>query len=310
MAESHEARLQGLEASSTDAQAVAKNTEDSLALGRLGTRLQDQINGHGARLDSLEERRIHNTMSEEDAKRIETLEQRNRDLEEQLNDLRAQSSLSDAPSTAQFNALQDQVSALARRMAESDSRAQTESAHVKEAELTRQTQAELIETQSQHIAKLQQQIESNQRVIDLEPEFETVKSQLTEVQAAVEGKDFLVRQAANLATPVPIALATPAPRHLEPDDAVHDAIGGPAANCRAEPRPARALAVAPEPAASLLALGLRRHGRKLALLGRVAVDAHDVVKDAALARLHGLRRQMRERAWQKRTWRGWAAGRG
>ncbi|KAG7131608.1 hypothetical protein HYQ45_009846 [Verticillium longisporum] len=62
-----------------------------------------------------------------------------------------------------------------------------------EAEPTRQTQAELIETQSQHIAKLQQQIESNQRVIDLEPEFETVKDQLTEVRAAVEGKDILGR---------------------------------------------------------------------------------------------------------------------
>ncbi|CRK23790.1 hypothetical protein BN1708_013799 [Verticillium longisporum] len=193
MAESHKARFQGLEASSTIAQAVAKNTEHSLALEELSTRLQDQINGHGARLDSLEGRQIHNAMSDDDAKRIETLEQRNRDLGKQLDDLRAQSSLSEAPSTARFNALQDQVSALARRVAESDSRAQAESTHIMEAEPTRQTQAELIETQSQHIAKLQQQIESNQRVIDLEPEFETVKDQLTEVRAAVEGKDILGR---------------------------------------------------------------------------------------------------------------------
>ncbi|CRJ88332.1 hypothetical protein BN1723_001553 [Verticillium longisporum] len=155
MAESHKARFQGLEASSTIAQAVAKNTEHSLALEELSTRLQDQINGHGARLDSLEGRQIHNAMSDDDAKRIETLEQRNRDLGKQLDDL--------------------------------------QSTHIMEAEPTRQTQAELIETQSQHIAKLQQQIESNQRVIDLEPEFETVKDQLTEVRAAVEGKDILGR---------------------------------------------------------------------------------------------------------------------
>ncbi|EEY16370.1 predicted protein [Verticillium alfalfae VaMs.102] len=193
MAESREDGFQRLEAPSTIAQAISKNTEHSFALEGLGTRLQDQINGHGARLDRLEGRQIHNAMSEEDAKRIETLEQRNKDLGEQLDDLRAQSSLSDGLDRDRFNALQDQFSALARRVAESDSRAQAESNHIKEAELTRQTQAELIETQSQHIAKLQQQIESNQRVIDLEKEFETVKNQLTEVQAAVEGKDILGR---------------------------------------------------------------------------------------------------------------------
>ncbi|KAM0280553.1 hypothetical protein ACHAQH_003998 [Verticillium albo-atrum] len=191
LVKAHEGRLQKLEAPSSKAEATQEDANRIKAFEERGTQSQDQADDHTPRATSLMGNSIPRGTYEEDRKRIEVLEECDQTCKDKFDGFEARVStleerpIPTGPSQAQFDSLSSTVSALARHIAECESKADAQDKRIVQAESTAQAQAERIRAQDQLIAELRQQVASDERVNDMVVDVVDVKKQMREVKAAM-----------------------------------------------------------------------------------------------------------------------------